>query len=280
MTTKDTKVHEGMAERRQVEFFLLRYVPHAVRQEFVNIGVLMVEGGENGAVFVDVRFAQDWQRVRCLDPQVDVEVLEALLREIRAEVGEIRDRTMLLKRMEDSFSNVIQLSGPMRVVTASPAVEIETMAAMFVNEVRSGQARVLTGRGLILSAMRDAFEQAGVAKLLNPVPAAPYTKAGDPFAFDFGYNTGSEIKLFHAVSLKAGVETAVTLAARFPKILPVIENVTGARAGLTAVVDDELNRKEDAIQFALGMMEEERIRIVVAAEMPLIAEMARRELRV
>jgi hypothetical protein len=269
-----------MTERRQVEFFLLRYVPHAVRQEFVNIGVLMVEGGANGAVLADVRFAKDWRRVRGLDPQADVEVLEALLREIRAEVGEIRDRTMLLKRMEDSFSNVIQLSAPMQVVTVSPAEEIETMASMFVNEDRSSGARVLTGRGLILSAMRDAFEQAGVADLLHPVPAEPYTKAGDPFKFDFGYNTGSEIRLFHAVSLKAGVETAVTLAARYPRILPVMEKVTGAGVGLTAVVDDDLNRNEDAIQFALGMMEEERIRIAVAAEMPLIAEVARRELRV
>jgi hypothetical protein len=269
-----------MADRRQVEFFLLRYVPHAVRQEFVNIGVLMVQGGENGVVFADVRFTKDWRRVRGLDPQVDMEVVESLLKEIRAEVGEIRDRTMLLKRMEDSFSNVIQLSEPMAVVTTSPTEEIDTMAAMFVNEDRSYGARMLTGRGLILSAIRDAFERAGVAGFLHPVPAEPYTKTGDPFTFDFGYNTGSELRLFHAVSLKAGVETAVTLAARFPKILPVMEKVTGERAGLTAVVDDDLNRNEKAIQFALGMMEEAKIRIAVAAEMPLIAEVARRELRV
>ena len=63
-----------MSDSRQVEFFLLRYVPHAVRQEFVNIGVLMVEGGANGAVFADVRFAKDWRRVRGLDPQADVEM--------------------------------------------------------------------------------------------------------------------------------------------------------------------------------------------------------------
>src|SRR5580658_3874536 len=168
-----------MAEKKQIEFFLLRYVPHAVRQEFVNIGVLMVEGGANGAVLADVRFAKDWRRVRCLDPQADVEVLEALLLEIRAAVGDIRDRAMLMKRMEDSFSNVIQLSAPMAVVTAMPEVEIETMASMFVDEAKVGSTRVLTGRGRILGAMRDAFEQAGVAKFLNPVPVAPYTKVGD-----------------------------------------------------------------------------------------------------
>jgi hypothetical protein len=112
------------------------------------------------------------------------------------------------------------------------------------------------------------------------VPAAPYTKAGDPFTFDFGYNTGTEIRLFHAVSLKAGVETAVTLAARYPKIAPVMAKMTGTTPGLTAVIDDDLDRSQDAVQFALSMMEEERIRIAVAAEMPGIAEVARRELRV
>jgi hypothetical protein len=128
--------------------------------------------------------------------------------------------------------------------------------------------------------MRDAWEQAGVAELLNPVPAEPYTKAGDPFKFDFGYNAGTEIKLFHAVSLKAGVETAVTLAARFPKILPVMAKVTGVMPRLTAVIDDDLDRSGDAVQFALSMMEEERIQIAVAAELPGIAEVARRELGV
>jgi len=138
----------------------------------------------------------------------------------------------------------------------------------------------VTGRGRILGAMRDAFEQAGVTKLLLPVPVEPYTKLGDPFQFDFGYRVGNEMRLFQAVSLKVNVDSAVMLAARYPKILPVMEKVTGAAAGLTAVIDDDLDRNADAVQFALSMMEDERIRIAVAAEMPLIAAVARRELRV
>lgn len=269
-----------MAEKRQLEFFLLRYVPHAVRQEFVNIGVLMIEQGANGAVLADVRFAKDWRRVRCLDPQADVEVIEALLREIRKEVGEIRDRTMLLRRMEDSFSNVIQLSGPMELMAEAPALEMETIASMFVDEAKVAPVRVLTGRQKILGAMREAWEQAGVAKLLSAVPVAPYTKSGDPFAFDFGYRVGGEMKLFHAVSLKAGVETAVTLAARYPKIAPAMVQVMKATPVLTVVIDDGVDRGQEAVAFALSMMEEERIRVAAVAEMPGIAEMARRELGV
>src|SRR6202453_3713679 len=68
-----------MAERRRCEFQLIRYVPDPVRNEFVNIGVLLraAEGGQSM-----VRFTRDWGRVRCLDPDADTQMLEALESEI------------------------------------------------------------------------------------------------------------------------------------------------------------------------------------------------------
>jgi hypothetical protein len=150
---------------------------------------------------------------------------------------------------------------------------------MYLEVAKGGSKREVSGRQRILGKMREAFEQAGVAKFLLPVPVAPYTKPGDPFKFDFGYRIAGEIKLFHAVSLKAGVDAAVLLAARYPKIAPVMTAKTDAAPSLTAVIDDDLDRGSDEVQFALSMMEEERIRIAVAAEMPMIAEVARRELR-
>ena len=43
-----------MSDKRQLEFFLLRYVPDAVKDEFVNIGVVMTEPAANGSGFADV----------------------------------------------------------------------------------------------------------------------------------------------------------------------------------------------------------------------------------
>jgi len=268
-----------MAPKRQLEFFLLRYVPNAVRNEFVNIGVVMVEGGAHGDGFADVRFTRDWRRVRWLDPQADVDMLEALERDIRKRLSSNEDRTILLRQMEDSFSNAIQLSATQRCLAEDPVAEIEAVASMYLEAAKVGGKREASGRQRILGKMRYAFEQAGVAKLLLPVPVAPYTKKGDPFQFDFGYRVAGEIKLFHAVSLKAGVDAAVLLAARYPKIAPVMSKVAGAAPMLTAVIDDDLERVQESVQFALSMMEDERIRIAVAAEMPMIAEVARRELR-
>jgi Protein of unknown function (DUF3037) len=268
-----------MAELRQLEFFLLRYVPDAVKDEFVNIGVVMVEPGVNGGGFADVRFTRDWRRVQCVDPHADVEMLEALEPEIRGQLGDVRNREALLRRLEDSFSNVIQLSPAKGCLAENPAAEIETMASLYLEVAKVAGKREASGRQRILGKMREAFEQVGVLKFLTAIPVAPYTKPGDPFKFDFGYRVGNEIKLFHAVSLKAGVDAAVMLAARYPRIAPVMLKVAQAAPALTAVIDDDLDRGREEVRFALSTMEEEKIRIAVAAEMPIIAEVARRELR-
>ncbi len=269
-----------MGDRRHLEFFLLRYVPDAVKDEFVNIGLVMIEPGPGTGQgrFADVRFTRDWRRVLCLDPQADVELLGALEREIRGQLA-AHDKDALLRRLEDSFSNVIQLSPVKGCVAEDPVREIDEMASMYLESTRVTGKRIVSGRQRILGKMREAFEQAGVAKFILPVPVAPYTRAGDPFQFDFGYRVGGEIKLFQAVSLKAGVDAAVLLAARYPRIAPVMSKVAEAVPVLTAVIDDDLDRGHESVQFALSMMEEEKIRIAVAAEMPMIAEVARRELR-
>ena len=138
-------------DRRQFEFFLLRYVPDAVKDEFVNIGLVMVEarangGGTNDIAFADVRFTRDWRRVRCLDPQADVEMLAALEREIRGQLATTHDREGLLRRLEDSFSNVIQISPVKGCLAEDPAREIEAMASMYLDAAKLAGRHEATGR--------------------------------------------------------------------------------------------------------------------------------------
>jgi hypothetical protein len=268
-----------MADKRQLEFFLLRYVPDAVKEEFVNIGVVMVEPTANGAGFVDVRFTRDWRRVRCLDPQVDVEMLEALERDIRSQLGDVHERGVLLRRLEDSFSNMIQLSPAKGCLAEEPRKEIEILAGLYFGAPKRIARGTVYARQRILKNMQDAFEQAGVWKLLTKgVPVAPYTKPGDRLKFDFGYRIGDTMKLFHAVSLKTSVDPAIMLASRYRKIADSMTQLIRVVPLLTAVVDDDLNRQPADVQFALSEMEEARIQVAVAAEMPRIAEKARQDL--
>jgi hypothetical protein len=269
-----------MAEKRKLEFFLLQYVPDAVKGEFVNFGIVVIGEGANGPELLDVRFTKNRARLLCLDPQADVEMLAVLEREVRGEIGQTRARAELLRKMEHSFSGVIQISPVMPVLTEKiAALEIDAVARIFLESPKHKEQHEPAGRRKILSVMRNEFEKAGVLGLLNAVPAEPYTKPGDPFEFDFGYNAGKEIKLFHAVSMRASVDAAVMLAARYPMILPKMTQLAGAAPMLTAVVEAELGRARTEVGFALGMMEENRIRVATTAEMPEIAERARVELK-
>jgi hypothetical protein len=268
-----------MADLKQCEFFLLRYVPDAVKDEFVNVGVVMVEAGTNGSGFADARFTHDWRRVQCLDPQADVEWLQALERDIRGQLGQAQDRAALVSKLEDSLSNGIQLSQAKGILAEDPAREMNSLVALYLESAAAPSVkRELVGRQRILAHMREEFDRAGVLPLLTQrFAVAPYTKDGDPLKFDFGYTVGSEIKFLHAVALGAGVDQAVILAARFPEIAEVLLKKTRAEASLTAVVD-ELDSRREEVGFALAMMQEKGMHLAAMGEMGKIAEEVRLEL--
>ena len=268
-----------MVEKRKLEFFLLRYVADAVKGEFVNIGLVALQAANDEAKLLDVCLPRDWERVLRSDPQADVNVFEAMQRELQREIGETRERAALLRRIEDSFSGALQMSPVIPVLTEKAVEEeIQTLAKMYLESPKLARLREPRGRQAILDVMADEFEKAGVSGLIYPVPAETYTKPGDPFAFDFGYNTGREIKLFHAVSMKSNVDAAVLLATRYPRIAPAMARMTSTPPLLTAVVESGLDRGRKEVAFALEMMEESRILVAETTEMAGIAETARRDL--
>jgi Protein of unknown function (DUF3037) len=274
-----------VSEKRKLEYFLLRYVPNAVREEFVNIGLVMTENGGDGGGFAGMHFTRDWRHARCLDVNVDVDVLEALGREIERRLGDVQQRAMLLHEMMDSYSGAVQVS-PMRYCLAeNPAQElkdlasrlVEIPAALSVEEVRAPRT---SGRKWIHGRMANAFQAAGIWDFLNKdVPATPYTNERDKFTFDFGYAFGGEVKLFHAVSLAdVGPETRM-FPLRVAKIGPKMAMLRKATPVFTAVVEDAFDEVDEQVLSVLAFMKDEQIRVARLREMPEIAEVARVELR-
>jgi hypothetical protein len=270
-----------MAANRQLEFFLLRYVPDAVKDEFVNIGVVMVEAAGNGdRGFAQVRFTRDWRRVRCLDPGADVEMLEALEREIVQGLQTGGDARALLARLEDSYSNLIQVSEAKGCLAEDPAKELEVVAGYYLETAKAAGKRETSGRQRIFRRMQEAFQQAGVWDLMRKqIPVAAYTHKGDPLKIDCGYRPNGEVKLFHAVSLGTDPDIAKVLAFSFPKLVEGIARKEQAMTSLTAVVEDTLDRVSDEIGFALAVLEQSGIGVAPVSEIGLVAERARLELK-
>ena len=150
-----------MAERIQCEFFLLRYVPDAVKNEFVNIGVMLREAGRTETTLV--RFTRDWSRVRCMDADADTSLLEAMEGELASRVREGGAGSKpLMQMLEESLSTSVQISEVRGSLAESVPAEMEQLLRMYVEPVRERVSRQKSGRAAIAAAMRTEFERAGV----------------------------------------------------------------------------------------------------------------------
>jgi hypothetical protein len=265
-----------MTERVPCRFFVLRYAPDAVKNEFVNIGLVLLPPA-GGA---EVRFTHDWSRVRCLDPEADLEMLQALESDLREKLRAMNgDQEFILRRIQDSFSNALQPSEFQGCLAESPAAEADELARLYLERPRRRQPRELSTRQAIYQRMRQEFESAGVWPLMwKDVPVARYTRSGDPLKLDCGYSPNGTIKLFHAVSLASDVNAPKILAFTFPQLAEGIRRVDGKQAQLTAVVEDDLPPNDDAMHFARETLEQHGIRIAAVSTMPDVAAEAAREM--
>ena len=269
-----------MPKWRQLDYFFLRYAPVAVRDEFVNFGLVMIESSVRGSGFADVRFTRDWRKLLRLDPQADLEMLQAFESDIRRRVVEARNCEAVMIALNESYSNLIQLSGVKGCLSENPSKELDVMASIYLEGPQVKAEQVLTARSRLVAQMQEAWDTAGVSKLVNPVAAAEFTKPGDPFKFDFGYRVDRQFKLFQAVSLHSSVDPAVMLASRYPGIADAMRSAKERwNPTLTAVVEDQVDRTKAQVVFAVDTMLEQGVIVRPVAEMPAIAAAARVELR-
>jgi hypothetical protein len=108
---------------------------------------------------------------------------------------------------------------------------------------------------------------------------AKYTHSGDPLKIDCGYQPNGVIRLFQAVSLSTEPDSAKILAFSYPALSEGIARIENAKTDLTAIVEDELDRNDEAIQFALETLERTAINIAGINQLGAIAERARTEMR-
>ncbi len=283
------------SERIQCEFFLVRYVPDTVKNEFINIGVVLREAGRPETA--RVRFTRDWARVRCVDPEADTGMLEALEYEVRERFSNGASETAsMMKALEDSFSNMLQITEPKACLADSIPAEIELLSRMYIESRKQREARRASGRQAISTSIRRQFEAVGVWNVMRKrIQAAMYTQPGDPLRIDCGYRPNGVIRMFQAVSLEGDLEAAKVLAFSAPQMAQGVLRVENAALELTAIVEplrgllgknseEVLARgaEEDRVEqyrFGVKTMERNQIRVLTVADLPRIAERAREELR-
>jgi hypothetical protein len=272
-------------------------VPDVVKGEFTNIGVLLRDAAAGGDARTAVRFTRDWSRVRCMDADADVALLEALEGEIAARLRlgvSAKDPKAVLEVLEDTLSNSVQITPARACLAENLPAELEQLMKMYVEPLKVKLVRQRTGRAAIAASMRTEFERAGVWGLMRKrISASLYTRAGDPMRIDCGYQAqqraageDSVIRMFQAVSLDGDVESAKVLAYSAPQLREGVQRVESSRLELTAVVEplrtvtDDEDEAVERYRFGVETMERQEIRVMTVSDLARIAETARVELRV
>jgi hypothetical protein len=139
----------AVTKLRAVEYCLLRYVPNVTGDEGVSIAAIVIDPSNLEQGLCTMSIATDWKtRVQVLDPHSDLEMLGALLTEVRERLLSGRERCGMLHQLEDSFSNVVQVSQTRKRVVALSPETIDDFARGLLERTP------MTSPGL--SGMRDA----------------------------------------------------------------------------------------------------------------------------
>src|SRR5438105_355245 len=121
---------------------LLRYVPDAVKNEAVNFGVMLI--GQDG--FADVRFTRDWARVRCLDPNADIELPSGLEADHRAQPHRSPEDPRANVKPKPQASNPVPIPHPPPCLPAPPDDEPRRLAEPYPERPTRPRTRELAGR--------------------------------------------------------------------------------------------------------------------------------------
>lgn len=266
-----------MEKLKECSLYLVQYVPDLVRGEFLNIGLFLFSPQEN---YLGCLFTDDFRRIKRFHPQADLDFLRDLQQDFEQQIDEHSDELgSYLQWMEQSFSNLVQVSPARACLLRDPAAEIQNLFNRYVGVRLEGPLPVDT-RVRIKQQLRLSLVRAGVwDRLERSIPAARWTQPGDPFTFDFGYRPleiagkpNGHIKLIHSLSLKRDIELAKVL-------VYTMEHVRRSEpAELTAVVEGVAGKDEGAALLSQNILKEGGIAIQSVALADEYTRSIRREL--
>ncbi|MCL6480318.1 MAG: DUF3037 domain-containing protein [Firmicutes bacterium] len=256
---------------------ILRYTPNLVRDEWVNIGVLLHEPARNELRYRLLEGPAEFHRVRRLHPQADLDLLRALGAELEQQIGAANGNpAAFLQRLEETLSNVLQLSPPKGVLTEDAAAELERLYRDHVEAPRyrraAGTERPQTRTEVRLRA-RHVFRRAGILhRLTANVSVEEYTEPGDPFRIDFAYRRDGTQGFLHSLLLTGDPGRAKELAY-------TAERVRAKRAAeFFAITEVEPEVSDLRHQFFRRLLAAQVIDIVPLTQLEPFAEQLRAKL--
>jgi hypothetical protein len=247
-------------------YHVVRYQPNLIRDEWVNIGVLLLDPSSGRVRQRWLEEAADFARLRRLHPAADEDLLLRLPAEFdRQFAGREMDAAAILEKFDETLSNAVQLSPRKGLLARDPGAELERLFREQVEPVREsrrGAADIRT-RSDLRARAADYFRSEKILRLMDRgVRVAEFTYPGDPMRLDFSYRRNGTRGFVHSVPFGRDPGQAKLLAFTADAIRERI-----GHAEFLAVTEREPARGNARDQFVTGVLGDNGISVVPLAEL-------------
>ena len=237
-------------ETRACAYRILRYTPNLIRDEWVNIGVLVFDPATGERRLRLIEDAGEYARVRRLHPHADEALLRALRDDVERQFNAANgDWQKLLATWDETFSNALQLAPQKGVIAGDLDTELERLYADHVAPpARAGAPEAFErpgSRGAIRAYCNQVWRQARLwERIAKSIRADEFTFPGDPMKLDYGYQRNGTRGFVHALSVTREPADAKLLAYTADRI-----RGKASPSEFTAVTDVPLAADNERHQF-------------------------------
>lgn len=262
--------------RNVFEYRILRYMPNSLRDEWVNIGVLLQETSGARRAMRLIEEPAEFARVRRVHPEADEDLLRSLPAEFDARLrGPAAEVALYLQKLDQNLSNMLQLSPPKGLLADNFDVELDRIYRQQVTPPTRRAAGLLQNtRDWMRDKLNDVFRRHRIlGKLEHRVRVEGFTQPGDPMRLDYGYQNGVR-GFIQSVSLRRDLPQAKALAYTAGCI-----HARDRLAEITAITDTASDAENPRHVFVEKLFAGEGIRIVAMSQIEGFAEELRQRIQ-
>jgi len=246
---------------RPCAYHILRYTPNLVRDEWVNIGVLLFDPVSGRLLQRVLEEPSEFARVRRLQPTADEELLRRLSDDFASQSAAAGGNAQAyIARLEQTLSTTVQLSPRKGLLAEDLEAELDRLYRDHVDAPRPGRlAEDVTTRNGIRAQANQVFRGTGVwPRLERRLRVDEFTQPGDPLRLDYGYRRNGTRGFVQALSLSRDPGQAKVLAFTADAIRQKL-----AHPEFVAITEAEPHPQENARhRFILGLLEAREISVV------------------
>jgi len=261
--------------RSTYRYRILRYTPNLIRDEWVNIGVLLEEINGNRREMRLIEEPAEIGRVRRLHPNADEELLRALPAEFEARLRDTGDAVRnYLDKLDQTLSNALQFSPQKGLLAEDFDAELDRLYRNHVAPPSRQRGGIVEStRAWIKARLNDVFRRRHVPKLERGIRVEEFTQPGDPFKLDYAYQNGARGYL-HAIALGRDPAQAKVLCYTAERIRARIPN-----SEFTAITEVEPAPENSRHRFVADLLKDQQVALVSLNRVERFAEELRLRLQ-